>query len=78
MASFGVPNIALKFTPTGFPNQVSVGVAINQINDQQKGIFASETEARAYERSILEQIALAMQSLRERKDDFTSSSEVAI
>jgi hypothetical protein len=76
MASFGVPQIKLQWVVQG--NRHAGLIALNNIGLQFKATFTSEKEAREYEAFVLEQIRTAMQALRERKDDFSSSSEVAI
>jgi len=77
MGSFGVPTIKLQWlSPNG--GQIAGAIALNQINERYKAGFTSQQAAKAFEENVLGQIREAMQSLRERKDDFTSSSEVAI
>jgi hypothetical protein len=78
MQSFGVPSIELVFTPAGFTTQGRDNVPLNQVSEKQIARFQSENSAREYETRVLEQIRSAMQTLRERKDDFSGSDEVAI
>jgi hypothetical protein len=74
MASFGVPKIKMLFGP----GRQQIEMAINQINEGFKASFTSEQEARGYESRTIDQIRQQMTTLRERKDDFSSSTEVAI
>lgn len=78
MGSFGVPSINLLFIPAGYPGQQRNNVPLNQISEKQLARFSSEKEARDYETNVLQQIRAAMQALRESKDEFTGSDEVAI
>jgi hypothetical protein len=76
MQSFGVPIIDIA---VGFPGRVGRSkVPVTGIAENMKIAFSTEQDARAYEETVLGQIREAMKSLRERKDDFTSSAEVNI
>ncbi|SRR6266404_1419562 len=75
MQSFGVPTVAMFH---GINPRQALRLGLNQINEKWKAGFVSESEAREYETRVLKDIRDAIQSLRDKKDEFTSSSEVAI
>jgi hypothetical protein len=79
MRSFGVPKIDVLLGGPP-PNTVrqAYKVQITGITPQYKANFATEEEAKAYEERVVTQIREAMKSLRERKDDFSSSQEVDV
>jgi hypothetical protein len=81
MQSFGIPKISiLRTVPVpgrGFVPQ-PLNQPLTQINEDLAASFASEEEANGYQESVLEQIRQAIISLRDRKDDFTSTKEVDI
>jgi hypothetical protein len=75
MASFGVPVLSMRWTQNNGP--AAGPVAINQINGQTAS-FGLEQAAKDYEAEILNGLRTAMQSLRERKDEYTSTQEVEL
>lgn len=77
MKSFGVPSIQVRIGLTG-RDQTAIAMAINQVTPNHIASFLSEPDARNYEAAILTQAKAGMDALRQRKDDFTSSSEVEI
>src|SRR6202035_4647660 len=76
MNSFGIPVIQLSQMVQGIRRQIAV--PITQINPNMAASFSSEQDANQYQESVMNQIRQAMVSLRERKDDFTSTQEVNI
>jgi hypothetical protein len=78
MASFGVPQIALRWGGgPGNPNYTGP-IALNQISTQHDAAFQVEDEAKKYEENVLNQIRAAVQRLRDSQDKFSSSEEVAL
>jgi hypothetical protein len=75
MAAFGVPGIKIQYGP---PPRATLVIAVNQINKNLDAGFVSEEEAKSYEQSVITQARTAMEALRQRKDEFTSSEEVTI
>jgi len=76
MERFGIPYVNLK-NGTG-PHQATARVRLNQVNEQSKAGFSAEDDARTYEDYVLGQIREGMNSIRDKKDDFTASEEVTI
>jgi hypothetical protein len=76
MERFGVPTIAMFVG--GPASRVQTLVALNQVIPNRPAGFATEAEAKAYEGRVLNDVRKMMESLRERKDDFTSAEEVNI
>jgi hypothetical protein len=76
MNSFGIPLIQMRQNVAGGVQNVQV--AITQINPNYVASFTSEEQANQYQQTVLGQINNAMKSLRDRKDDFTSTQEVEI
>jgi len=81
MQSFGVPIIRLmrliNIAGRGITRQ-NFNQGVTQINENSVMQFDTEAEANDYEKDVLEQIRQVMTSLRDRKDEFTSSEEVDI
>jgi hypothetical protein len=75
MERFGVPGIAIR---AGGPPALPTTAALTQLTPNLTGGFANEAEAKDYEGRVLSQVRKKMESLRERKDDFTSAEEVNI
>ncbi|HEY4934881.1 MAG TPA: hypothetical protein VII23_25205 [Terriglobales bacterium] len=76
MQSFGVPNIPLRMGP---PLAATVmTIPMTRITDKYQAGFKSEPEAKAYEESTLGLLRVAVASLREKTDKFTSTAEVDI
>ena len=76
MESFGVP--VIKMMIDGPNNRRGIGMPLNRIGPQVKAAFMVEDEAKAYVEQTTDQIREAMRSLREQKDDFSSTQEVEL
>jgi hypothetical protein len=76
METFGVPVISMMLK--GPTDRVNFQMPLNRIAPQHKAVFSAQEEAKTYETRVVTQIRHAIESLRERADDFTSSSEVDI
>ncbi len=73
MSSFGIPYIRMRWNN---PNPTVSSLPLTQINTRYDGIFSTESEAKDYEKDILDQIKGAMDHLRESQDKFSSFEEV--
>ena len=76
MSSFGIPVIPMKIHTVHGITNVSVG--LNAISKAMEASFVNEETAKEYEAEVREKVSQALESLRQRKDDFTSSEEVDI
>jgi hypothetical protein len=76
MSSFGIPPIRLKLTTASGTTSRYVG--LNQINKNLEARFPEEELAKQYEAEVKAQISRALEGLRQRKDEFSSSEEVDI
>ena len=76
MGAFGIPVIEVQYGVP--PNRIKSRIPLNQIGPHYNAGFFDENEAKTYEQSVLNQVRAAMEALRKRKDDFSSSEEVAI
>jgi len=76
MQAFGVPSILIQWGRPGARS--SVRLPLNQIGPSFVAGFQAEEEAKEYELSVLSQVRVAMETLRQQKDNFSSSEEVAI
>jgi hypothetical protein len=77
MESFGIPMIDLFFSQT--PNsRLPMKIQLTKLTSQLKASFSTEQEAKDYEDKVLSQIRAQMKALRERKDDFSATSEVEV
>jgi hypothetical protein len=76
MATFGVPHVNVRWGP---PNDQSQGVALlTKLDDTYTAGFVSEREARQYEEKVLADIRAAIESLKKKNDEFTSTDEVTL
>jgi hypothetical protein len=73
MSKFGVPYIPLRWTYK--MGQAAGRVALNEIRGQAAR-FDLEEQAKQYEEEVINNLRAAVVTLRERKDEFTSSAEV--
>lgn len=76
MKSFGVPQIQVRIGNVG--RQAVTSVQITQMNGTHVAGFTSEEAAKSYEESVFAQAKSAMDAIRQRKDDFSSTVEVEI
>jgi hypothetical protein len=76
MESFGVPVINMMHD--GPNNRRPLRLQLTRMAPQFRASFLAEDEAKAYEDQVVTQIRAAMQTLRERKDEFTSTQEVDV
>jgi hypothetical protein len=76
MQAFGVPAIRVQWGQP--PARNSGWVALTQLGPNYNSGFLAEEEAKSYEHEVLSQVKTAMETLRQRKDDFSSSEEVNI
>jgi hypothetical protein len=77
MESFGIPTVDVyHIGPSG--GRVASRVPITKLAPQYRASFSKQEDATAYEERIVGQIRDAMKTLRERKDDFSSDSEVDV
>jgi hypothetical protein len=77
MNSFGIPVIQMVQLVQGGGRR-TMALPINQISSNIIASFGTEEEATKYQDTVLTQISQAMKTLRERKDNFTSTQEVDI
>jgi hypothetical protein len=71
---FGTPRIRTRFGPPG-----SQAYYPQQLNDLKANItagFSTQEEAKNYEAEVLTEIRVQMEALKNKKDEFTSTSEV--
>jgi hypothetical protein len=76
MQSFGVPSMPVK--DGVFPQQITHMLPLTQVTERFKAGFKTEQEAKAYETEFLERARKFIEELRARKDEFTSTNEVAL
>lgn len=73
MSGFGVPLVEVKWTtPAGTSVQQ---VQITKVSSGYDAAFSSEQEARDYESKVKAEMKAAIEWLRQRKDDYSSSEE---
>lgn len=76
MESFGAPTITLRWTTS---NGKSIArIALNRIANVYDATFDTEAEAKKYEEAVLSDIRTALERLRQRNDEFSSSDEVEL
>jgi hypothetical protein len=76
MRSFGVPVVQIR---TGPPGSHGVNnLPITAINTNFVAGFSAEQEAKNYETSVLAQAKSGIEAIRQRKDEFSSTTEVEI
>jgi hypothetical protein len=76
MSSFGIPVIMLKISNLNGTSNMAVG--LNQIGKKMEAVFPNKELAKQYEADIRTKISAALEAVRRRNDDFSSSEEVDI
>jgi hypothetical protein len=77
MSSFGIPIINLVWTAAQ-GGLISSGLPMTKVGKIYDAGFDTEQMAQEYVDDVVKQLRVAIQRLRESKDDFSSSQEVEL